>query len=114
MRASCVSPTSPNRLLLKLPFGLVNCVWLNMLKNSARTSTAIDSVMATLFAIPKSVLRIPAMEEPSGRSAESAEDCVLLPCIPQEETVVAIGVQVARVSDDNIRHQIRLVGIAAG
>src|SRR5215471_8045229 len=55
----CVSPTSPNRLLLKLPFGLVNCVWLNMLKNSARTSTAIDSVMATLFAIPKSVLRIP-------------------------------------------------------
>src|SRR6266851_7715892 len=59
MRGACALVTTPNKLLLKLPFGPSNWVWLKMLKNSPRNSTAMDSVIGILFDIPKSVLRKP-------------------------------------------------------
>ena len=59
MRGSRALVTTPKLLLKKFPFGLPNCVWLKMLKNSARNSTAVDSVTAVDFISAKSVLKIP-------------------------------------------------------
>src|SRR5437773_7400744 len=39
----------------KLPSGLKNCVWLKMLKNSARKSTCVLSEVANVFRTAKSV-----------------------------------------------------------
>ena len=59
MRGSRALVTTPKLPLLKLPLGLLNCVWLNKLKNSARNSSAIDSVMRVSFCSAKSVLKMP-------------------------------------------------------
>ena len=59
MRGSCALVTAPNRPLLKLPSGLLNWVWLKMLKNSPRISIAMDSVIGILFEAPKSVFTYP-------------------------------------------------------
>src|SRR5260370_26866963 len=62
-------PVSPNDLvlvtvpnvsrLLKLPRGLLKFAWLNTLKNSARISNPMASLIIVLLEIPKSVTLIP-------------------------------------------------------
>ena len=51
--------TFPKLLLLMSPLGFVNCVWLKMLKNSARISKFIASFTGMILVIPKSVLLKP-------------------------------------------------------
>jgi len=85
-----------------------------MLKNSARISKAMDSVMRVRFDIPKSVLMSPGPWKK--RRLE-------LPKVPrtvfswkasgQEIPVSPVGIQFSRVDDGDRANAIRLVGIAA-
>src|SRR5271155_3693278 len=59
MRGARALVTTPKLLAEKFPFGLLNCVWLKILKNSARNWTAVRSVTAVDFSSAKSVLTIP-------------------------------------------------------
>src|SRR5258708_10602132 len=59
MRGSWALVMIPKFESLMFPFGLLNCVWVNTLKNSARKSNPMDSVMRVLLDKPKSVLLNP-------------------------------------------------------